>query len=134
MVVGLVLAIGCENRFRAQNAPADQSLPQPDRGPCPKAPPPVLYVRLPRFMREEVRAKRYCSPLDKLFQGQQLGSVAAIAPAPRSEPGHAGCAVHATDVDRALPLLVSELKKLKVPERTVIEELCNGVGSVHRLH
>ena len=62
------------------------------------------------------------------------GSVAAVAPAPRSEPGHAGCAVHATDVDRALPLLISELKKLKVPERTVIEELCNGVGSVHRLH
>ena len=133
LVVGLLLATGCENKFRAQRAPADQSLPQPDRGPCAKAPPPVLYVRLPRFMREEVRDKRYCSPLNKVFQKQQLGSVAAVGPAPRAEQGHAGCAAHATDVDRALPVLIDELKKLKVPERTVIEELCNGVGSVHKL-
>ena len=47
--------------------------------------------------------------------------------------GHAGCAVHATDVDGALPVLLAELAKLKMPERTVIEELCNGVGSVHRV-
>lgn len=133
LVVGVLLATGCENKFREQRAPAEQSFPQPDRGPCAKAPPPVLYVRLPRFMREEVRDKRYCAPLNQAFEAQKLGTVSPVAPSPRADAGNAGCAVNAPDVDRALPVLLAELKKLKVPERTVIEELCNGVGSVHKV-
>lgn len=131
MVVGLSFGAGCENKFRPQRSPADQSLPQPDRGPCAKQPPPVLFVRLPRFMRDDMREKRYCAPLDKFLKERQLGSASKTAPAPRDDRGFSGCAVHAADVDRTLPALTTELLKLKVPERTVIEELCTGVGSVH---
>lgn len=131
VVLGLSFGAGCENKFRPQRAPADQSLPQPDRGPCAKQPAPVLYVRLPRFMRDELRERRYCAPLDKFLKGQQLGSASKTAPAPRDDRGFAGCAIHTPDVDRTLPLLKRELLKLKVPERTVVEELCNGVGAVH---
>jgi len=133
VVLGLSFGTGCENKFRPQRAPADQSLPQPDRGPCAKQPAPVLYVRLPRFMRDELRERRYCAPLDKVLKEQQLGSASKTAPAPRDDRGFAGCAVHTSDVDRTLPLLKSELLKLKVPVRTVVEELCTGVGAVHVL-
>lgn len=132
VTVGLLLGTGCENKFRDQRAPADMRLPQPDRGPCAKVPPPILYVRLPRFMREEVREKRYCGPLNQFLKQQQLGTAASMAPAPRADPGFAGCAINTPDVDRALPMVIRQLRKLKVPERTVIEELCVGaVGSVH---
>ena len=82
-------------------------------------------------MRDDMRDKRYCVPLDKFLKERQLGSASKTAPAPRDDRGFSGCAVHAADVDRTLPALTSELLKLKVPERTVIEELCTGVGSVH---
>lgn len=131
VLVGLVLGTGCENKFRAQRAPADQGLPQPDRGPCTKQPAPVLFVRLPRFMRDDVREKRYCAPLDKVLKEQQLGSASKTAPPPRDDRAFSGCAIQASDVDRALPVVTRELLKLKVPDRTVIEELCGGVGAVH---
>ncbi|HEU5075218.1 MAG TPA: hypothetical protein VFU02_13605 [Polyangiaceae bacterium] len=131
VVVGFSFGVGCENKFRQQRAPTDLGLPQPDRGPCAKQPPPVLFVRLPRFMRDDMREKRYCAPLDEFLKARQLGSASKKAPPPRDDRGFSGCAVHAPDVDRTLPLLKSELLKLKVPERTVIEELCTGVGSVH---
>ena len=131
VVLGLSLTTSCENKFRAQRAPADQTLPQPDRGPCAKQPAPVLYVRLPRFLRDELRERRYCAPLDKFLKQQRLGSASKTAPAPRDDKGYAGCAVHTPDVDRTLPLLRNQLLKLKVPERTVVEELCTGVGAVH---
>lgn len=134
VTTGLLLGTGCENKFREQRAPADMSLPQPDRGPCAKVPPPILYVRLPRFMREEVREKRYCGPLDEFLKRQGLGSAASTAPAPRADPGFSGCAINTPDVDRAIPLVKRQLTRLKVPERTVIEELCvGGVGSVHQV-
>jgi|SRR5690606_18706861 len=131
VVVGLSFGAGCENKFRPQRAPADPSLPQPDRGPCAKQPPPVLFVRLPKFMRDDMREKRYCEPLDQFLKQQQLGSASKTAPPPRDDRGFSGCAVHTGDVDRALPALTAQLLKLKVPERTVIEELCSGVGAVH---
>ena len=124
----------CENKFRAQRAPADLTLPQPDRGPCGKAPPPILYVRLPHFMSEAAREKQYCAPLKALLEKQKLGSVQSVAPAPRSDAGFAGCAVHTPAVDQALVVLTRELGRLKAPRRTVIEELCGGVGSVHTLN
>lgn len=131
VVVGLSFGAGCENKFREQRVPGDLSLPQPDRGPCAKQPPPVLFVRLPRFVRDDTREKRYCAPLDALLKKQQLGSASVKAPPPRDDRGFSGCAIHTPDVDRALPLIKTELVKLKVPERTVIEELCTGVGAVH---
>ena len=131
VVVVLSVGVSCENKFRPQRAPADQSLPQPDRGPCAKQPAPVLFVRLPRFMRDDVREKRFCAPLDKFLKEEKLGTASKVAPPPRDDLGFSGCAVHAADVDRTLPELTRQLLKLKVPDRTVIEELCTGVGAVH---
>jgi len=131
VVVVLSVGVSCENKFRPQRAPADQSLPQPDRGPCAKQPAPVLFVRLPRFMRDDVREKRFCAPLDKFLKEEKLGTASKVAPPPRDDRGFSGCAVHAADVDRTLPELTRQLLKLKVPDRTVIEELCTGVGAVH---
>ncbi len=121
----------CENKFREQHAPANLSLPQPDRGPCGKQPPPVLYVRLPQRMREELRDKRYCKPLGRVLKKRKLGHAESVAPPPRNDPGFSGCAVFTADPDAALGAMRDELKQLRVPKRTVVEELCNGVGSVH---
>src|SRR5690606_40182843 len=115
-VLGAVLlslvGAGCENKYRDQLAPPDMTLPQPDRGPCTKVPPPVLYVRLPIFLREEQRESRYCGPLDRALKQQQLGHAASVGPPPREQSGFSGCAVYSAEVDRALELTRRELKQI----------------------
>jgi hypothetical protein len=96
-------------------------------------PPPVLFVRLPRFLREETRMKRYCEPLDEMLRARGLGSAQGDAPSPRDGSGFSGCAVFSGNVDAALEMMGPKLKQLEVPKGTVVEELCTGVGSVHSL-
>jgi hypothetical protein len=126
--LAVLLLLGCS---RPQVAPDDKTLPQPTRGPCPTSPEPLLYVRVPLTVDLETGGRLYCDPLASVLEAASAGTVTGPSALTLGNDDSLGCGVRPEDADRALTIVRKKLRELGAPKRTVVEELCEGVGSVH---
>jgi hypothetical protein len=90
-----------------------------------KRPTSPLYVRLPGAIPPLERSDKFESPLDALLRERKLGQVsrggAGLKPGGGIE--YAGLDVDVYDVQAALPVVIQELRELKAPKGTTVEEL-----------
>jgi hypothetical protein len=107
---------------------------EPERAPDPAPPELVLlYVKIPRAIDPITRGSRYEESIDEVMRAHQVGSVTGGG-SMVSQSGRiqfVGIDVHVTDVNKALPLLRAQLRKLRVPKGTVIEQTV-GIGPFRR--
>lgn len=89
----------------------------------------LLFVRIPDPMMPLERAEKYEEPLNDFLIANALGEVSgggSMVSKPKDDGKRhiewIGVDVDIYDPDKALPLVIEELKKLGVPKGTVIEQ------------
>ena len=101
-----------------------------------KRPTSPLYVRLPGAIQPLDRSDRFESPLDALLRERKLGQVSGGGSGLKPGGGieYAGLDVDVYDVQAALPVVLQELRELKAPKGTTVEELRDdGPAISHRV-
>jgi hypothetical protein len=121
-------------------APAPQAAPTPTAPGAAvaeeKRPTTPLYVRLPGAIPPLERSDKFESPLDALLRERKLGQVSGGGSGlkPGGGIGYAGLDVDVYDAKVAIPVVIQQLRELKAPQGTTVEELRDdGPAIQHRV-
>jgi hypothetical protein len=150
VLVSLVLAVACrgEEHRASENTAASASAVAPPKleAPAPTAPPSAsaeekrptirLYVRIPGAIQPLDRSDRFESPLDALLRERKLGEVKGGGSALKPGGGieYVGIDIDVYDVNAALPVIAQQLRDVKAPKGTTIEELRDDEPAIqHRV-
>ena len=72
-----------------------------------------------------------CSPIAERLEAKKLAFHADDILVSGESDSFYACTFHTSAPSESIELMISTLRELGAPKRTVVEEICEGIGAVH---
>lgn len=91
----------------------------------------MLVARFPNTLSEEQVSKQFCSPLRSRLKFVRRVDCELVGTLKGETQLTRNFTLFPSSTSSDIAALVVRLRELRAPQRTVVEEVCEGVGAVH---